>query len=427
MGDVTVSVSTRERWFGGTSLFPLAVLFGLNLVDEFDRITFTTLAPEIRDALGMSDAAIVSIGSLAFASTILMALPVGYAADRWNRVTISIAAAALWGVAALATGLATSVFVVFAARFIAGTGRLVNDTVHPSLLSNYYPSTSLPLISAIHRSATNVGTVIAGPVAGLVAATLGWRAAFFLAAGPTVLLMAFATRLRDPRPVAKVGVVGVRPRGFLASFHQLRRTPTLRRLWITAFLYGGAFIPFLTTLLSVFLEREHAVAAGTRGAVFGLYGLGGIVGLFVGSWAAKAAFGDGKRGWLVQLVGLSIATFGAALMLMAAAPSANLAIALALLAAIGANVYLPPYTTLVALVTPMSLRSQGYTYSLFFYAIGAVVFSQVAAAIIAVYGVSVAMMVLGGAALVAGLVAISASSSVSRDVVAGGDASQGFQ
>lgn len=411
---------TVQGWFGGESLFPLGILFGLNLVDEFDRIAFTTLAPEIRDALGVSDATMVSIATLAFGVIIVFALPIGYAADRSNRIGISIAAAALWALAAIATGLATAVLVVFTARLMAGAGRLVNDSVHPSLLSDYYPARSLPLVSAIHRGATNAGALLAGPLAGLIAAAYGWRATFFVAALPTVVFILLATRLREPRRI-RAHADFARPKSFISAFDYLRKTLTLRRLWLAAFLYGGAFIPFLSVVLSLFFERVHGFDTEQRGALLGLYGLGGIIGLFLGSWWSKRAFADGRSDWLASLIGLSFVGFGGGLIVMALIPWPRVAVLVALLIALGANAYLPPYTTLVALVTPRSLRAQAYTYSLFFYAIGAIMFSQLAARTTASFGLVGTCILLGTTGVVAGLIAATAASRVRDDIVKSSD------
>ena len=66
---------------GGLSAGPLLVLFALNLVDEFDRVAFGVLSPEIRDTFGLSDSGIVAVGSIAGVTSLLAALPIGVLAD----------------------------------------------------------------------------------------------------------------------------------------------------------------------------------------------------------------------------------------------------------------------------------------------------------------------------------------------------------
>ena len=74
---------------GGAATMPLVVLFALNLVDEFDRVAFTVLSPEIRDAFGLSDSGIVGIASVAGLTALLAALPIGVLADRVRRVRLA--------------------------------------------------------------------------------------------------------------------------------------------------------------------------------------------------------------------------------------------------------------------------------------------------------------------------------------------------
>ncbi len=75
---------------------PIAVLFGLNLVDELDRLAFAALTPELRDAFGLSDSQIVGIGALAGLCIMLGALPVGWLGDRYPRMRIVVLMALLW-------------------------------------------------------------------------------------------------------------------------------------------------------------------------------------------------------------------------------------------------------------------------------------------------------------------------------------------
>ena len=144
---------------GGAPLLPLVVLFGLNFVDEFDRVAFGAVISEIRDAFGLSDSGIQQVSGLAGLATLLLSLPLGIVGDRVRRVRLSIVAAILWGVCSVLTGIVPATFLLFLVRFGAGLGRIINEVVHPSLLSDYYPREVHPRVFGMHRSANSLGAI----------------------------------------------------------------------------------------------------------------------------------------------------------------------------------------------------------------------------------------------------------------------------
>src|SRR5262245_55674308 len=87
----------KGRTVGSAALFPLVVLFGLNAVDELDRTAFSVLLPEIRDDFGLKTSEILAVVALAALAALLVAVPVGFSADRWRRVRIATIAGAVWG------------------------------------------------------------------------------------------------------------------------------------------------------------------------------------------------------------------------------------------------------------------------------------------------------------------------------------------
>ncbi len=105
-----------RRWWGtlggGESLYPLFVLFGLNAVDELDRTGFAVLLPNIRDYFGLDTSGILTVVALSSIGALLVAIPIGYYADRMPRVGICIAGALAWSAFSLMTGLATTVVVL---------------------------------------------------------------------------------------------------------------------------------------------------------------------------------------------------------------------------------------------------------------------------------------------------------------------------
>ncbi|HVE64711.1 MAG TPA: MFS transporter [Mycobacteriales bacterium] len=392
------------------------MLFALNLVDEFDRITFATLVPEIRDDFGLSDAALVAVGSMSAALPILLAVPLGYLADRFDRARISAVGAALWGCAAIATAFAPVVLVIAAARLAAGTGRLVNDVVHPSLLADHYPLTALPRVTAVHRVASSVGAVLAGLLAGALAVWLGWRATFLVMALPTAIAVGWAALvLREPRSAGREigGGTHVPAR---QALRVLGRKRTFRPLWLASLLYGGAFIPMITTVLTLLLDREYGVGPAGRGAIQSLYAFAAAAGLALGVWAARRAFTRDEPGRLLSAVAAFLAIYGVGLVLLGLVRSLPVSVALVVLLGVGSYGYAPAYFTVIAHIAPSHIRSQAYACTLFFFAVGGVLSAALTATVVDRYGVRVAVQLLAALGLTAALFARSAAKLVRGDV-----------
>src|SRR5205823_14011618 len=194
---------------GPVGLVPLAVLVGLAGVQYFALVAFGVLAPDIRHTFGVSSGTITVIASLTAAVPIFFAVVLGYYGDRGNRVKIAVAAAVLWGVTALVSGLAPVLLVLVFARLLGGLGLLSAETIYPSLLSDYYPPRVIGAVFGAYRTGGQALFLIGGPLAGVIAAVLDWRVSFVILALPTfVLAFLAATVLREPARGASQGLEG---------------------------------------------------------------------------------------------------------------------------------------------------------------------------------------------------------------------------
>jgi len=359
---------------GGVTLVPLGVLFVLNFVDEFDRVAFAALAPEIRDAFNMSDTGISTLRAVAGVLALFAALPIGVLADRYSRVKLSVFAGVAWGIAAVLTGFVPALFLLYLVRFISGVGRISNESVHPSLLADYYPRASHPRVFGIHRLA-NATAPVAGVVAGYVGATLGWRAAFFILAAPTAVALFMASRLREPMrgesidPELAAAEANQAPVSFAEARRQLFAVPTLRRLWIGAFFFGLGTLQ-LDTLLSLFFEKVYSFDAFGRGWVQFVFGAGTVAGLLLGSRFANSAVIAGRRDRLPVVVGAATIPFFVGLALIAVSPAAWVGLIGAFLVSAGNGFYQPAYYTVVGTVAPPRVRTQSYAWAILIYGAG---------------------------------------------------------
>jgi len=405
----------------GASAVPLALLFVLNFVDEFDRVAFAALAPEIRDAFGLSDTGLSSLRAISGVLTLFAALPLGILADRTHRVRLSVVAGFLWGICAVLTGVVGAVFLLFLVRLGSGLGRIINEVVHPSLLGDLYPPASHPRVFGIHRLANAVAPV-AGPVAGYIGAEYGFRAAFFVLAAPTAIVLLFALRLREPHRgesldadlAAQQADESAIP--FPEARRQLFAIPTLRRLWLGAFFFGlGTFQ--LDVLLSLYFENVYGFDAKGRGWVQFLGGAGLVAGLAVGARLASRASAAGDVRRLPIIIGGAFAPFAVGMILLAVSPTSIVALAGAFLVFTGVGGYQPAYFTVVGAVAGPRVRSQSYAWAILIYGSGGLAYVLFFAAFGGEEGnyrgltFALALVTAG-----AGLIGASASRSVVRDM-----------
>ena len=400
----------------GAAVGPLVVLFALNLVDELDRVAFSVLSPEIRDDLGLSDSGIVAVASVAGVTALLAALPIGVLADRVRRVRMAGVGAAAWGGFTVVTALSPVVWVLVLARMGASVGRIVNEPVHASLLSDYYPPATHPKVFALHRLANPVGLGSALLI-GVLASFFDWRWVFAALCLPTFLLLPVLLRLREPLRGESVDAVAAAApaerMGLGAARRVLFAVPTLRRLWVGLPVLGVATLS-LPQLITLMFEREYGYGPTGRGVVTFLSGVGTVVGLALGQRLATRALQAGRPERLATYDGVSIAAIGVALLGLVLSPYAELSAACYLLAGVAVGSYQPCYFSLVALVSPARARAQAYAWAILCLGVGALA-SPLLAGVGEARGYRLAIGVLALTLVVGGLTATTARHTVRRD------------
>ena len=411
-----------ERWASlrratdPVGLLPIAVLIGLSSVQSFDLTAFGVLSPDIRHSFHLSNAGIDAVASLTAALPILFSIGVGYLGDRTSRIRMSAIGGIVWGVTAVLTGLAPVLAILLIARIVGGIGYLNAETVYPSLLSDYYRPQSLGEVFTSYRIGSHGIGLLGAPLAGVVAALIGWRPAFVILALPTFALVACLKFIREPERGASLGLsTAQRGSGSLAEgFRRVRAIRTLRRIWGSAFLFGAGTIPFATVANNFFKDVYH-LGDTARGGVSALLGIGGLAGIVIGGVLTSKALSAGRLHRLAVITGMLVVSFGGLSLVLAVVPNLALAVVLAGFVTVGAFGYLPSYTTMVSLVAPPTLRSQAYAWSLLFYALGAILITPIIGAIGDSHGQRVSLGVLGVVVAGGGLIAATAERFVSKD------------
>jgi ABC-type branched-subunit amino acid transport system ATPase component/predicted MFS family arabinose efflux permease len=370
-----------NRMFGrstrGEGAVPLGILSAIYFFDEFDTAAFGTLAPDIQRDFGLDDSQFLGLVVLNVTVTALLAIPLGYLGDRFNRPRLVIASGIISGIFSMLTGLAGTVLVLALARFGNGIGLLANGTVHRSLLSDYYSEAVRPAAYANHTNALYLGA-IAGPLfAGTVGALFGWRATFVLLIVPILVVTWWARRLDEPLrggsddATAAAAAAGLAAPGMRDALRLIRRVRTLRCQYLGAILFGAGYIP-IAIYFPLFYEREFGLGPFERGLLEALRGLATFLALLQSGSVAARWF---ARGPAVPLrgAGLALIAFAGSLLATVLAPSLWVAVPVSLAGAYAVGFFFAPFYSIQALVTPARVRTLSFSLLGVFVVLGAVV------------------------------------------------------
>ncbi len=275
VGDVELTVKDALK-AGGTLTF--TVLAVLSAFVSLESATLGTLAPDIRDTLGMSNAVIVFISAASGAFLMLGSLPMGWLADRARRGRIIGFATMFFSLMVAASGLANA-FLLVLARLGVGVARSNEFSVQGSLLADQYPiGTRGRLGVAIGFAGRITGTlspVIVGGLATLIGGQSAWRWVFVILSLPVAVASFLAFRLPEPPrgQYEKKDVIGQviedehpLPISVEAAFARLLQIRTMKSV-IFAFAAMGFGLFTVPILGNLFLEDEYGLGSFGRGAV----------------------------------------------------------------------------------------------------------------------------------------------------------------
>ena len=410
----------------GAPAFPLAVLFGLNAVDELDRTAFAVLLPDIRDHFGIGDAAALSLVAASTIAVLLIEVPLSFYCDRRRRVRIATIGALVWGLFSIGTGLAFSVVMLVAARIGAGSGRAVVQPTHNSLLADWYQPRARVKVFAVHRLANSVGQIVGPAAGGLIAYLLGWRWPFFVFAVPTLVFVLLSLRLREPvrgapervAAGADAAVAGIEDHheGVWATMRVLARIPTFRRIWLAVPFLGIALFGF-PNLLSLVYEDVFGLNALARGVITAAIEPLQVVGIVLSlPWVSRIA--ATRPSFLVRFVAYVGIADGCLLVVLAYAPNVGTAIAIHALLAASIGCLAPAFFAMLSLVAPPRVRAAAFSTMSVFAVPGIALFLPVIGALSDAHGIQASMLMMVPVSLAAGFTLSRAGRTLEADIAA---------
>ena len=366
-------MSRLTRWFrdlgGGAGLFPLFVLFGLTAVEQLDQRAFDVLLPNIRDTFGLDTQAILAVVGLTGAAALVIAVPIGYYADRLSRVRIATFGALAWAVFSVLTGLAPALWVLGLARAGSGLGAATIVPTHNSLLADYYDIPERANVYAAHRAAYAIGACIGPLFAGLLGFYFGWRTPFIVYALPTLVFVLLSLRLREPvRGHFERAAMGVSdevqatediPPSIAESWRIIWSVGTLRRVFYALPFLAVAFLGLLS-LSSLYYSQVFHLDERARGYIAAAVEPGQLVGLFAGVPIATRLLAR-DAALVLRFLAVVAAIVGVAWIGFALSPWLWLAITMNIVVSSVVVILIPGIFAALSLAIPPKVRAFGFS------------------------------------------------------------------
>ncbi len=251
----------------------IGVCMLISALDGFDIQAFGVAAPKMAPALGLHPAQLGLIGSIATVGLMIGAFAGGWAADRWGRKPVLLAAVATFGVFSLATALAVDGNSLLAARFLAGLGFGGAMPNMIALASEVAP----PGRRALVTGAMFCGFPFGGAGVSLLAKLAGehgdWRMLFVVGGVlPLAIVPAIVWALPETRPAPDPAA----ERGLSQALFGAGRAPVTLLLWV------GSVLSLLVMYLLIYWLPILVVSKGyhpTDGAAASLaFNLAAVVG-----------------------------------------------------------------------------------------------------------------------------------------------------
>jgi len=280
--------------------FALFVLFAINMLNFFDRQLLGALGEPVRKEFLLSDTALGLLGTVFTVMYAIVGLPLGHISDKWYRTKLLAIGTTIWSLLTAATGMAQNYAQIFIARLGVGVGEATCAPAGQSLIGDLFPPAKRAFAMGVFMLGLPAGIFLAYLSAGYIYSHLGWRAAFYIACIPGIILALLALMIREPqRGALDPGRVVTTPSNVWSSFGAVLGLPTM--WWI---ILSGIFHNFnmyaLNSFNSPFLQRFHEMNVRDAANVSSIaVGAVGAIGLIAGGWAADKLSAKRRNGRLV--------------------------------------------------------------------------------------------------------------------------------
>jgi MFS family permease len=178
----------------------LAMITGMMMLNQVDRYVLSVVVEPVKHEFHLSDAAMGTLSGLAHSVALaIFVLPLGWLADRTNRVKLISIILTVWSLLTALASLAGGYRTLLLIRFGVGAAEAGGPPAAVSLISDLFSARERPTAMGFYYVHAAVGTGLVFLVGGYIAEHFGWRSVFLLAGIPGLLLaLLMLFTIREP-------------------------------------------------------------------------------------------------------------------------------------------------------------------------------------------------------------------------------------
>src|SRR5512146_733048 len=159
------------------------------MLDSFDVMLYSMVLAYVMADLGMSKGTAGALTTLTLIASGIGGVLFGFIADRIGRTRALMLSILTYSVFSFASGLATSVKMLAAFRFVLGLGMGGEWNTGATLVAETWPTHLRAKAIAVVQSSWAFGYAAAALVAGIVLRYYDWRAVFFVGVAPALVTL----------------------------------------------------------------------------------------------------------------------------------------------------------------------------------------------------------------------------------------------
>ena len=352
---------------GGYKWYVLTMLTIVYIFNFVDRQLLVILSEPIKEELGLQDWQLGLLTGLAFAALyVVLGLPIARYADNNNRKNVVAASLAIWSAMTAVSGQAQTFVQLLLARVGVGIGEAGGSPPAHSIISDYFPPEKRATALSIYSTGIYIGIFVGYLGGGAIAASYGWRMAFYAIGIPGVIfsVLIYAT-IKEP-------VKGVLDKHKVDTNETPLREVLSTLLSKKTFVYlalASGFNTFVTygvgNFSPSFLMRVHSMEMADVFLPLGVAtGLGGAIGTYLGGFLADRLGDKDKRWYLwMALIGGALNIIPSLIFIFT--PQAKLALGMIFFTSMFTAFYMGPMLAVTHSLVDAKMRS--FASAIFFF------------------------------------------------------------